>query len=239
MELFLNITLVITGFMFSISAIGGDTYNKGSQPLLERITKRGWLSIICLLLTLGCGVAKEYLSAKKSVAAENTIGMLSHQLSVSETEQHAYQDTILVLQRQLQEATATKLAKAMYDLTSRIPHEMDFAIVNFDGGKEETPISSESQSPLLLYGGDEFEYHLFCREDLSKVDLKLIAGERTYPISTDNGTIRIMGPIGIPLRCHISNPFFVKDGGMKIIIRSTDATRMRNKYGDIINSKVP
>lgn len=239
MELFLNVTLLITGFLFSIAAIGGDKYLKGNEPLYRRITRRGWLSIACLILTLSCGVAKEYLSAKKSAAAGITISSLSNQLKASDTLQRAYQDTILSLQRQLQKAATTleeiqpRLTKTMYELTSRIPREIDFAIINFGGKIKEIPISSESHSQLRLYGGDEFEYHMFCGQQIDKLTLSLTAGDRTYPLYSENATIRIMGPIGIPLDCYVNNPLSVQGCGMKIIIRSTDATRVRAKYGDL------
>jgi hypothetical protein len=69
MSLFINVLLLGLGFIGAISAIGGETWIKGA-PLRERITRRGWISITCLILTLSLGIAKEYRSQRQLAAVE-------------------------------------------------------------------------------------------------------------------------------------------------------------------------
>jgi hypothetical protein len=62
MTIFLNITLLIIGAASTISAFGGKTWREGPEPILERITSRGWISLFCLILAVSLGVTKEIRS---------------------------------------------------------------------------------------------------------------------------------------------------------------------------------
>lgn len=63
MNLSLNIALLILGATATISAFGGKTWLEGEQPLLKRITLRGWVSLFCLSCALILGSLKEIVSA--------------------------------------------------------------------------------------------------------------------------------------------------------------------------------
>jgi len=65
----LNIALLVVGSAATLAAFGGETWRKGTSPIFERITARGWLSLFCLASALFLGVAKELLGAKNDVAA--------------------------------------------------------------------------------------------------------------------------------------------------------------------------
>jgi hypothetical protein len=54
-----NVALTIFGFGATMAAFGGDTWIQGAQPLIKRITLRGWISLTLGLLALVVGVAKE------------------------------------------------------------------------------------------------------------------------------------------------------------------------------------
>src|SRR5579863_4229380 len=56
---FLNLALLIIGATATLSAFGGSTWREGNDPLLQRINRRGWLSLSCLLLALAIGIKKE------------------------------------------------------------------------------------------------------------------------------------------------------------------------------------
>jgi hypothetical protein len=42
----LNILLLLVGTTATPAAFGGETWKKGDQPILERITVRGWISLL-------------------------------------------------------------------------------------------------------------------------------------------------------------------------------------------------
>ena len=60
MDTLINVSLLALGFVGAIAAVGGDTWRKADEPVLKRITKRGWLSIVAFSLTLTFGVVKEF-----------------------------------------------------------------------------------------------------------------------------------------------------------------------------------
>jgi hypothetical protein len=60
MTVFLNIALLIVGTMATLAAFGGKTWAEGSAPIYERITPRGWISLVCLACALSLGVIKEF-----------------------------------------------------------------------------------------------------------------------------------------------------------------------------------
>lgn len=59
MTTFLSIALLLVGTTATLAAFGGRTWKEGPEPILERITSRGWISLIALVFALILGVAKE------------------------------------------------------------------------------------------------------------------------------------------------------------------------------------
>lgn len=73
MTLLLNIALAVFGLTSTLAAFGGETWRKGEQPLLDRITPRGWLALSCLILSFVIGFTKEiraYAAAIESTKAK-------------------------------------------------------------------------------------------------------------------------------------------------------------------------
>lgn len=64
--LMLNVLLLILATVTAASAIGGETWLKDQPSFFKSITKRGWASLICAVLTLGVGVGKEILAGHES-----------------------------------------------------------------------------------------------------------------------------------------------------------------------------
>jgi hypothetical protein len=62
MTIFLNLALLLIGATSTIAAFGGKTWREGPEPILERITTRGWISLFCLILAVCLGTAKEIRS---------------------------------------------------------------------------------------------------------------------------------------------------------------------------------
>jgi len=66
--LLINILLLVAGFASAIVAFGGDTWTKGKKPVLERITARGWISILAMVVALALGAYKEILTKSQDEA---------------------------------------------------------------------------------------------------------------------------------------------------------------------------
>lgn len=78
-----DIAFIFSGFVFAIAAISGETWLKGNDSTLKKITLRGWISIFALIVTLVCGFAKENNVSKKEKTAEESIKNLSMQLYIA------------------------------------------------------------------------------------------------------------------------------------------------------------
>jgi len=70
MTAFLNIALLVIGTMATLAAFGGKTWRDGSEPFLERVTARGWISLMCLVLALAIGTIKEIRTQREDAISE-------------------------------------------------------------------------------------------------------------------------------------------------------------------------
>ena len=264
MDTLVNLSLLIVGFAGAIIAIGGDTWHKGTEPVLQRITKRGWLSIVALSLTTMLGVIKEFRAAETAEVAamelkraEASRKELQEQLQETSVQFIKSQRSLESANQKLEKAQISlsaiepDLLEGMFQLTERIPREQDFAFANVNGSTEVIPISSETQKQLFLYGGDVFEWHHFCNYP-SNASLRnglldsainnrrlrepfiLDTGYRSYLIDDKQGEIRISGPIGVPMKAVIRNPTRYKNCGFKIVVRSTDRTRTKSQFEPLL-----
>ena len=222
MDTAINVGLLLLGFVGAVAAIGGDTWRKGAESLLRRITRRGWVSIVSLLLALSLGVIKEFQQQTATIAFEGSITNLQGRLDTATNKLSRAQRSLAALE--------PNILEGMFRLTERIPREQDFAFVQFNGRLRESPISSETDAQLELYGGDIFEYTVFCNDFPDRARLMLETSARRYPLMTENAEIRISGPIGIPLNATINNPDRLRDCGMKIVITSTERTRINQQF---------
>ena len=71
MTIFLNVALLIIGAASTMAAFGGKTWRDGTEPILERITARGWISLMCLVLAVTLGVTKEVRSQMADTLARS------------------------------------------------------------------------------------------------------------------------------------------------------------------------
>lgn len=68
--MFLNILLLVVGSAATLSVFGGETWHKGRKPLFQRITLRGKISLLCLVVALSAGVLKEVLASQQTAERE-------------------------------------------------------------------------------------------------------------------------------------------------------------------------
>lgn len=117
MTTFLNIVLLILTSTATLAAFGGNTWKEGSEPILERITSRGWISLVCLFLGLCLGVLKEVRTTQRAEAeqrdAEGKQAALNQQLQAT-TQQLKSADHQLQGLREIARLTqeVTKLTQA-------------------------------------------------------------------------------------------------------------------------------
>src|SRR5437660_6086443 len=56
---FVSIALLAVGTTATLAAFGGKTWHEGPEPILQRVTTRGWVSIACLAAALVLGIWKQ------------------------------------------------------------------------------------------------------------------------------------------------------------------------------------
>jgi hypothetical protein len=268
-DLLIKIALLICAAAGSTIAFFGETINKEGIGLIKRVTRLGWVSLSLLSFSLLFGVTNEFRQSAKSRKDVEAARLREVDAQEALKSRKRVEDDLKNANARLADTGAelsraraklddmqSKLITAMYELTERIPRESDYAFVNGSDGTGTMPptplgmphegelfgvgiLSSESHKPLVLYGGDEFEYHKLCgngffRTPDANPNTLLVAGKSEYPLAEENGVIRIAGPIGEPLipeligltnRCMI-----------KIVVRSADRTRMRSRFGPLLDS---
>lgn len=74
------IGLVILTLIAALATFGGDACRKGDEPLIRRITMRGWVLLSCLILTALVGTSKEYADASEASDRDGQIRTLQGQL---------------------------------------------------------------------------------------------------------------------------------------------------------------
>jgi hypothetical protein len=65
--LFINILIAAFGLAATLSAFGGDTWDKDEPGLIQRITIRGWFSVFSIVIAFSLGLYKEIHSHNLSI----------------------------------------------------------------------------------------------------------------------------------------------------------------------------
>lgn len=148
----LGILVLTAGFGATIVAFGGQAWIEGNSPVLKRITVRGWLSILFLVLALALGVSKEFLSASqeavRSAADATKEGERLARESALKTELVASNRTLELLKGQLNAANAAlqqtnTLTAEIADLSRRINAEVDLGAEQLDAANKSLSKSGE------------------------------------------------------------------------------------------------
>ena len=159
----INIILAILGLTSTLAAFGGETWKKGDEALLKRITKRGFLSLFCLLLVFTLGIVKEIITnrQKQESATENKkllteIGRLRDSLTTSSKSIIESSNQITATVQDFKNSNCEGLEQA-FKLAVNIPREYDDNVINLDG-RERIIVSGRITDPMELYWGDSFEF---------------------------------------------------------------------------------
>lgn len=240
MALAINLTLLILGTVGTLTAFGGETWKKSSDPLLQRITLRGWLALTCILSTLGLGILKERINSESSARSEIAKKELeSNLVATAENLKTAREQldnvtTDLRNTRLKLSSLEPRILQAIVTTTKGIRREADYATPHISGGSINHVISGRSGRPLVLYGGDFIDYHVFCSDlpnnrsrtaDPSrKPRLTLSIGRTTYPLA-EYGKLMIIGSVGEEMTATLQNYGPPVNCDLKILVESADRTR--------------
>lgn len=123
MTTLLRILLLVIGSTSALSAFSGKTSKDGPEPFIERITARGWISLVCLVFALFIGTFKELYSSaddrRKEAEASRNTAQEKHEAETRQTELKGElktaQDKIVLTNTQLELAN-TKLELATNEL---------------------------------------------------------------------------------------------------------------------------
>lgn len=96
MSLFLNIVLLVVGTIATAVAFGGDTWKKGRESLLRRITWRGWVSLASLLVALCAGIAKELLTKSQDAEKDRRISELQTIVATTHRDMREQNNAIMI-----------------------------------------------------------------------------------------------------------------------------------------------
>jgi hypothetical protein len=251
----LNLALAVFALVGSLAAFGGDTWEKGTAPVLRRVTGRGWVALVCLLLAFLLGGIKEILLHRES-RAEAAIKQALESENKKQQEEIARQLRVIGgLQAQL-ESSANSLSstteriggqqlasiEAAFSIAIKAPRETDDAVVHLRGNPV-VPIPSRYNPEMQLYWGDQFHFVLMPEGDVpvsELASLKLEVGERTYPLHDGTGsgfferTLRIYGKSPRPMLARILNPNRLAGVFLKIFVRTTDSSQGQEEFRRLI-----
>lgn len=263
---FINVALVFFGLMAMLSAFGGDTLGQSSfafdddrwspdkVTFLKRITPRGWISLFCLVITLGLGIAKDKIH-QQTVLKETTS---RENLEDDNTRLHErvadHVMEIIALREQI-ETTTQDMAEMSDDLKKKQlvsfktafkqafkpPRGIDDAIVLLDG-RSKIPIPSRYRDQMQLYWEDEFKLTTVIEghseENLESVRLEV--GGKTYALFKDTspGPFRIMfhieGSSPRPMEASILNPLQLSNMTLRIFVRTAELSKGQEKFKRLI-----
>lgn len=224
MDTSINIALLVFALVGSLTAFVGETLDKHKTGTLKRVTVVGWVSATCFIAAFALGVAKEVRerwsserNEARTVMAEQRAVRAEQQLAdagirLREVDQRLVETTkALAVAESKIDAVKPSVAKVVSTMTQDIPKEYDDGWFNLNGQSEIVPRSARTEESLRLFGGDNFEYHSYCRggaleEPAAVVGLYLEAGTRRYLLDGREGNWQIAGPKGIPLPVRVKNP---------------------------------
>lgn len=109
MATFLSIALLIVGSTATLAAFGGKTCEEGTEPILERINVRGWISLGCLALALGLGIWKQLTDTQEK-----------HQAAVDATADKAAADRAHAAENLEAKDRQEKLEAQLRDATAKL-----------------------------------------------------------------------------------------------------------------------
>jgi hypothetical protein len=252
----INLALLILGVASAAAALGGETW-RADAPLHKRMTNRGWIAAACLLAALAFGIVKELRANGASKEAARRQYELETSLATAATEVQEARTNLAAAEANLSRTTAelqntrAKLAavepsvlETLAAATAGARRESDFSTTEVTPQAEIPLLSGRTGRALMLYGGDQMDYYVFCNEGRTSQSSSqsrhggsfvLKAGDSTYPLQ-GNGkqTLVLAGPVGQAMPAVLKNPNSARGCLVKILIEAADRTRETSQLEPLV-----
>jgi len=263
---FINVALVFFGVVAILSAFGGDTLGQSTfafdddrwspdkVAFLNRITPRGWISLFCLVIALGLGIAKDKIHQqtviKETTSRENLEednSRLHERVADHVMEIIALRERIETTTRDMAEMSDDLKKKQLVSFKSAFKHAfkpprgIDDAVVLLDG-RTIIPIPSRYRDQMQLYWEDEFKLTTTIKDpsDRDLESIKLKVGGKTYTLfeSPNPGPfkvkLRIKGNSPRPMEASILNPLQLSDMTLRIFVRTAELSKGQERFKRLI-----
>jgi septal ring factor EnvC (AmiA/AmiB activator) len=148
--IYINVALALTALVAALSAFGGDTWRRGSGRLLRRITKRGWVAVVTMILAFGLAVSKEVIVSQRQEMDAKELARLKDANRVQSEELDIQLKEIADLQHRLA-VTTESIAKTTERLfystdklfsdleAARLSSSMESSVSSFDDARGVLP----------------------------------------------------------------------------------------------------
>jgi hypothetical protein len=171
MALAINLLLVLLSTTATLAAFGGETSRKGNESILRRLTPRGYVSLVCLLLTFVVGVLREVRSASSAEEAQRRQQGSDSALAIAN-------ESLTDLRRELSRTRDQVARQSEINLVTTLAHDYTAKFVNVS--------LSFKVHPIFLDGiTDPFTF------------LSRVSRERGFELYTDVTVIHIGGVTGL------------------------------------------
>lgn len=253
--LILNLGIAVFGFVGSLAAFGGETWEEGDEAVLKRVTRRGWVALACLSAAFLLGGVKEVAQHRISLEEAAVKTELQEKNELQRQEIGRQLGKIEDLQTRIEsstaelEASAEKLSEEQlasievaFKLAIKIPRETDDAFVSLRG-QGTVPVPSRYHHQMQLYWGDQVHFVLMPYDEHSPSELrslKLRVGEKEYPLHDGSGSgfferdLRIYGSSPEPMLASILNPRRLDRIDFKFFVRTTDSSQGQEEFRRLI-----
>lgn len=251
-----SISLAFSGPTIGESALafGGDRWTDTRASLYQRITMRGWFSLICLFIAIGGLVTKGEM---KEQALRDEVALIEN--LQTENAEHAGRISkqaldIAELQMKLSKANQNlsknaegievhhlKSLEAAFKLSGRTPRRSDEALVRFEG-RASIPIPSRYFNQMRLSGGDQFYFATWIQDlssrDLESIQLKI--GDKHYSLfkGKEKGfferTLRLPGNPSKRIPAVLLNPLLLSDLTLKIFVWPKDPLQGESPFKELV-----
>jgi hypothetical protein len=247
----INLALLISAVAGAWAAFAGETWRAAGEPLYmlhRRVTRRGWIALGCLLAALAFGIIKEVHAngdsaetARRRQELETALATAAAGLQEARTNLAAAEANLTRTMADLQNTRARLAAvepsvvEAMAAATSGARRESDYSTTEVTQQAEIPLLSGRTGKALVLYGGDQIDYYVFCNEgrrsessgqSQHRSGLVLKAGESAYPLQgSGKQTLTLAGPAGQTMPAVLKNPNGARGCLVKILIEAADRTR--------------
>lgn len=253
-----SVLLAFTGTTIGESglAFGGDRWTDAQAPLYRRITARGWLSLICLFMTMGLIISKKEMAHQAMLNEATSIENLEKENTGLKERIAKQASDIAVLQMQMSQANKSlssttseieehhlKSIEAAFKLSAKSTRESDEAVVRLDA-RANIPIPSRYQENMSLAGGDRFYVAGFIQNisDRALKSVQLKIGETSFPIfkGEESGfferTLRLPGNPDILMPAVLLNPLLLDNLTLKIIVYPKDSLQTEDPFKELVLS---